>query len=86
LRDIGLKADALLFAVIADVDAGFFLLFDDMAHRLVHLGVEGCSIDWFAGLALDEELGKRLTARQAADMGRKYALAARDHGLTPEID
>jgi hypothetical protein len=83
LRHIGLKTDALLFAVIADVDPGFFLFLDDMPHRFVHLGVERGTIDLLAGLTLDEKLGQRLVARQAADMGRKNAVTARDHGLGP---
>ena len=38
LRHIGLEADALLLAVVADVDAGLLLLLDHVAHRPVHLG------------------------------------------------
>ncbi len=38
LRHVGLEADPLLLAVIADIDAGRRLLVDDMAHGLVHLG------------------------------------------------
>ena len=33
LRHVGLEADALLFAVIADIDAGLHLLFDHMSAR-----------------------------------------------------
>ena len=39
LRHVGLEADALLLAVVADVDAGIHLRLHDVAHRLVHLGV-----------------------------------------------
>jgi hypothetical protein len=38
LRNVGLERNASLLAVIADVDAGFHLLPDDVTHRLVHLG------------------------------------------------
>ena len=40
LGHVGLKADALLFAVVADVDAGLNLLGDDLAHGAIHLSGE----------------------------------------------
>ena len=76
LRHVGLKADALLLAVVADVDAGFLLLGDHVAHRLVHFGVEQRLVIAFACLAPDQKLAQRLVARQAADMGRQDAVAA----------
>ncbi len=36
-RHVSLEADALLFAVVADVDAGLGLAGDDVAHGAVHL-------------------------------------------------
>ncbi len=35
-RHISLKADALLFAVVADIDAGLGLLGDHVAHGAIH--------------------------------------------------
>ena len=40
LRHVGLEADPLLLAVIADIDARLFLLGDDVADCLFHFGVE----------------------------------------------
>ena len=50
-RHVGLEADALLLAVIADIDPGFLLLRDHVAHRLLHRGVELRLVVVFAGLA-----------------------------------
>ena len=80
LRHVGLKADPLLLAVVADVDAGFFLLGDHMADRLVHFGVELRRVVAFAGFAPDQKLAQRFAARQAADMGGEDAVAADNHG------
>src|SRR5262245_14973107 len=55
LRHIGLEADALLLAVVADVDASEPLPLDHMAHGVVHLGVELGLVIGLAGLAIDEE-------------------------------
>ena len=76
LRHVGLKADALLLAVIADIDAGLFLLGDDMADRLFHFGVEQRLVVAFARLALHQKLAQLFVARQAADMGCQNAVAA----------
>ncbi len=70
LRHIGLKADPLLLAVVAAVDAGFLLSGDHMPDRPVHLGVELLRVIAFAGLALDQKIAERFVARQAADMRR----------------
>jgi hypothetical protein len=51
LRYIGLEADALLLAVVADVDTGLLLLGDQMVHRLFHRGVQLRLVVAFAGLA-----------------------------------
>ena len=52
LRHVGLEADALLFAVVADIDAGLDLLFDDMAHGAIHFEIQLRFVDgdaFFAG-------------------------------------
>ena len=56
--DVGLEADALLLAVVADVDAGRDLRVDDLAHRAVHLGGHGGRVDRLAGLAADQQVGQ----------------------------
>ncbi len=76
LRHVGLEPDPLLLAVIADIDAGFFLLGDDVADGLFHLGVELRLVVAFAGLAAHQKLAQSLAARQAADMGGEDAVAA----------
>ena len=83
LRHIGLEADALLLAVIADIDAGILLPGGDVGHRLVHLGRHQFRIDRLAGLAPDQQVGQHLVARQRADMGDQNAVAADQHGNLP---
>ena len=79
LRHIGLEADALLLAVIADVDAGRDLLVDHMAYRLVHLGGHLLGVECLAGFLAHQQVGQLLVARQAADMGGQNAVPAEDH-------
>ena len=76
LRHIGLEADTLLLAVIADVYAGLPLLGDHMAHRLLHLGVELRLLVAFTGLAPHQKLAQHCATRQAADMRGEDAVAA----------
>ena len=49
LRHVGLESDALLLAVIADIDAGRFLFLHDVANRLVHLGRHLGGVEGLAG-------------------------------------
>ena len=76
LRHIGLEADALLLAVVADVDTGLLLLGDHMAHRLLHRGIQLRLVVAFAGLAPHQKLAQRRAARQAADMRGQDAVTA----------
>ena len=85
LRDIGLEADALLLAVVADVDAGRDLARDGVAHGAVHLLGERSCVDRLAGLPPDQQVGERGVARQAADVGRQDAVVAQDHALIPRV-
>ncbi len=64
LRHISLEADALLFAVIADIDAGRDLLIDDMVHRFVHFRRHFIGVEFFAGFLAHQQIGKLLIARQ----------------------
>ena len=81
LRHIGLEADALLLAVIADIDAGRGLLFHHVAHRFVHFGGHFGGIEFFARFLAQQEVGQFLVARQAADMGSQNTVAAEQHAL-----
>ena len=83
LRHVGLERNAALLAVIADVDAGFHLLADDVAHRLVHLGRHHLRVVILAFLLRHQQVGELLVARQAADMGGEDAVAAENHRKTP---
>ncbi len=85
LRDVGLEADALLLAVIADIDAGFLLFRHDVAHRPVQFRVEFGLVDLVAGLARDQQLADRLAARQAADMGGENPVGAQQHRRPPRL-
>ena len=79
LRHVGLEADALLLAVVADVDAGVRLLLHHVAHGAVHLVGELGRVHGLARFALDQQVGQLLVARQAADMGGQNAVPAQDH-------
>jgi hypothetical protein len=57
LRDVGLESDALLFPVIANIDAGLDLLFDNVADRAIHFEIELRFIDGNALFAGDEQAG-----------------------------
>ncbi len=81
-RHIGLEADALLLAVIADIDAGFLLLGDHMAHRIFHFRFELRAVVALARFAGDQQIAQRLAARQAADMGGQNAIAAEHHDMS----
>ena len=83
LGDVGLEADPLLLAVVADVDAGGHLGGNRAAHGAVHLGGQAGRIDGLAGFAADEQVGQHLVARQAADVRRQDAVLAADHGASP---
>ena len=76
---VGLEADPLLLAVVADVDAGRLLLVHHVAHGPVHLGLEHGLVVGLAGLALDQQVGQHVVARQAADMRGQDSIAAMDH-------
>jgi hypothetical protein len=56
LRHVSLKADALLFAVIADVDAGLFLFVHHVPDRLFHLRLELGAVVALAGFAGDQKV------------------------------
>src|SRR4051812_24645896 len=83
-RHVGLERDALLLAVIADVDAGVLLLVHDLGDRPVELVRHSLRIDRLSRLALDQQLGDRLVARQAADMRGQDAVAAHQHLRIPQ--
>src|SRR6185437_1431567 len=79
LRHICLEADAALLAVIADVDAGFHLLCNDMVNRLVHLRSQNFRVVVLALLLRHQQLGEPFIARQTADMGGENTVPAGDH-------
>ena len=83
LRHVSLEADALLLAIVADVDAGLLLLSYDVAHRRLHLRFELPFVKAFARLTAYQQLAQRFVARQAADMGGEDAVAACNHGVKP---
>ena len=78
LRHIGLEADPLLLAVIADVDAGGSLLLHNVANGFVHLRGHLLGVE-FSPLLAHQQIGQLLIARQAADMGGQNAVPAEDH-------
>ncbi len=69
LRDVSLESNTALLAVIANVDADFHLLFDDMAHCRIHFRGHHLRVVVLAFLLCHEEVGQFLIAWQAADMG-----------------
>src|SRR5262249_17523257 len=80
LWHVGLKTHALLLAVVADVDAGFLLLLDHMAHGCVHLLRHHGRIKGFSRFPPDQQVRQFLVTWQAADMGGENAIPAGDHG------
>jgi hypothetical protein len=83
-RDVGLEADALLLAVVADVDPSRRLGRNRFAHGAVHLPRHRGRINRLPGLAADQQVGQHIVARQAADVGRQDAVAVVKHGLSLE--
>jgi len=56
LRNVSLEADALLLAVVADVNSGGELLLHHMANGLVHFQGHFLGIEGFAGLLADQQI------------------------------
>src|SRR5215475_9390982 len=79
LRNVSLKADALLLSVIADVDACRELLLHHMANGLIHFRVHFLCVECFTGLLADQQIRELFVARQAADVSGENAVAAEDH-------
>ncbi len=78
-RDVGLEADPLLLAVVADVDAGRLLASTTWRTALsISAAISALSIG-FAGLAADQQIGQHVVARQAAHMRGQDSIAAMDH-------
>ena len=78
-RHVGLERDALLLAIVTDVDAGILLPLHHLGDRAVEFVRHFLRIDLPVCLALDQKLGDRLVARQAADMRGQDAVAAGEH-------
>jgi hypothetical protein len=78
-RHVGLEGDPRLLAVIAYVDAGLYLCRDDLPGRALDLARKRSSLDRLTSLLPDQQVGKRLIARQAADVGRQDAICALEH-------
>ena len=79
LRHVGLETDALLFAIVADVDAGGHLLRNHVTDGLVHLGGENLRVVGLAFLLRHQQVGEFFVPRQAANVGGEDAIAAEDH-------
>jgi len=59
LRDVRLKPDAPLFAIIDDIDTGFRLLLQHVRDAQVDAGLQRAVLDWLAGLLVDQHLAER---------------------------
>ncbi len=81
LRNIGLKTDALLFAIVADIDARLRLLIDNVANGAVHFRGQHFRVDRHALFALDQQFGESLAPRQAAYVRGKNAVLADEHWI-----
>src|SRR6266513_518308 len=80
VADIEEEGLALMLAIVADIDAGFDLLVDDPAQRLLAEPVELGRIDLAAARAPDIETRQLGRPRQAAGMGRQDSVFAPPHG------
>ena len=81
LCDVSLKADSLLFAVVADIDPRRRLFVHDLLHGFIHglpklAGVYGANF-----FTLDKQIGELVISRQAADMSNQNSFTARLHSL-----
>src|SRR5262249_4861219 len=88
-RHVGLEGDPRLLAVIAYVYTGLHLSRNDVPGRALDLARKRGSIDRLTGLVPDQQVGQRLVARQAADVGRQDAIGTLEHGRNhalPEVD
>src|SRR5262249_11391181 len=63
LSDESGESDSLLFSVVADIDAGGRLLFDDVANGPVHRLPQALLIDRLSLFAFDQQVGKLVVAR-----------------------
>ncbi len=79
VADVQEKTLALLFAVVADVDARRGLLADNPAQCLLSQPVELCRIDQFAARPGYMEPGQLRRSRQAAGVGRQNPFIAAAH-------
>jgi hypothetical protein len=79
LRDVSLKTDTLLLAVVSDVHSGRSLFFDNVPHPSIHGLGELIFINGPSFFAADEQVGKLVAARQTADMSNKDSVAAENH-------
>src|SRR5262245_25022842 len=80
LRHEGGDSDALLLAVIADIDPGLGLLLDHVADGAVHFLSEPGRVDGISFFTANQKVGEDFIARKAADVSGKNAIAAGDHG------
>ena len=78
-RHVGLKTDALLLAIVADIDACLGLLGDDVAHGAIHFIGELLFAEGLFLLAVNEHFRKRFVAREAANVGGQDTVATEDH-------
>jgi hypothetical protein len=84
LRDIGLKPDPALLAVVGAVDPGFGLSLEHVRDtRVGELG-EFCAIDRLALFLVDQHGAQRFAARNTAGVRRQDAIAAVLHGFSPD--
>ena len=74
---------ALLFAIVADVDAGLALFRHHPAKRVTPRFVDLCRVDCRAARALGIETRQRDGTRQAAGVRGQDAVAAKFHGVLP---
>ena len=83
MPDVQKKAFPLLLAVVADIDSGFGLLFDDPAQRRLTQSVEFGWIDRFAARPANVQPGQLGGSGQTAGMGGQNAVFAAAHRRFP---
>ena len=84
LRDVGLKADTRLLAVIGAVDPDLGFLREHVGDARIHELVEPGPVDRLALLLVDEHGAERLAARDAAGMRRQDAVDTMLHRGPPD--
>ena len=81
-----MKADALLFAVVADVDAYGTLLLDNIFDGTLDLPSQEAWIKDLTAFLTEKKIRQHSVTRQTSDVSHKYSLFADLHEVELQLD